>query len=193
MGPRANKSQQHKKAFLAAYAGTGNISAAAKAAGIDRTAHYEWIKSDEAYREAFDVADAESVDLLEREARRRAAEGVDEPVIHQGQMMGAWVTANGETVAPNTPGATLIPLTIKKYSDTLLIFLLKGARPERYRDNARVEHTGRGGGPIETKTTHAIDYDQLRKDLEAFAGRGTADRRISANGNGKPVHPDNAN
>jgi hypothetical protein len=28
---------------------------------------------------------------------------------------------------------------VKEYSDTLLIFLLKGARPERYRDNLRLE------------------------------------------------------
>jgi hypothetical protein len=31
--------------------------------------------------------------------------------------------------------------TVRKYSDTLLIFLLKGRKPERYRE--RVEHSGR--------------------------------------------------
>lgn len=33
-------------------------------------------------------------------------------------------------------------------SDTLMIFLLKGRRPNKYRDNAKVEHTGGGGGAI---------------------------------------------
>ena len=32
------------------------------------------------------------------------------------------------------------------YSDTLLIFLLKGLRPQKYRE--RYEHTGANGGPI---------------------------------------------
>jgi hypothetical protein len=30
--------------------------------------------------------------------------------------------------------------TVRKYSDTLLIFLLKGRKPERYRE--QVEHSG---------------------------------------------------
>lgn len=37
-------------------------------------------------------------------------------------------------------------------SDTLLIFLLKGARPHKYRDNYRVEHSGPDGGAI------AVEY-----------------------------------
>lgn len=33
-------------------------------------------------------------------------------------------------------------------SDTLLIFLLKGHRPEKYRETLRQEHTGANGAPI---------------------------------------------
>lgn len=36
-----------------------------------------------------------------------------------------------------------------KVSDTLLIFLLKGRRPDKYRETIRQEHTGPGGGPVE--------------------------------------------
>jgi len=36
-------------------------------------------------------------------------------------------------------------------SDLLLIFLLKAGRPEKYRE--RLEHTGKGGGPIQVKKT----------------------------------------
>ncbi len=35
-------------------------------------------------------------------------------------------------------------------SDTLLMFLLRANRPAKYRDNARLELTGEGGGPIVT-------------------------------------------
>lgn len=73
----------------------------------------------------------------------------------------------------------------------MLIFLGKNELGQS--DRQAHEHTGKAGGPIETLTKHAIDYDQLRKDLEAFAGSGTAGGRVSANGNGKPVHSDHAN
>jgi hypothetical protein len=60
------------------------------------------------------------------------------------------------------------------------------------------EHMGKGGGPIDTRTTHVIDYDQIRRDLEAIArggsnGNGSAHRRIAPDGNGKPVHSSDAN
>jgi hypothetical protein len=179
----ANNTARLKRAFLAAYADTGNITAAARAAGISRTNHYTWMKADEAYVEAFSDADQQATDLLETEARRRAAHGVDEPVIHQGQMMGQWVNAKGEIVQPDTAGATMIPLTVKKYSDTLLIFLMKGARPEKYRDNAKIEHTGPGGGPVQTETNHTFDNDRFA-DLyrsrtrrnPAGAGSSSSDR-----------------
>jgi hypothetical protein len=39
----------------------------------------------------------------------------------------------------------------RKPSDLLSMFLLKAARPEKYRDNARVEMTGAGGAPIQVE------------------------------------------
>lgn len=36
-----------------------------------------------------------------------------------------------------------------KPSDLMLIFLLKGGRPEKYRDNAAVKITGADGGPVQ--------------------------------------------
>jgi hypothetical protein len=37
-----------------------------------------------------------------------------------------------------------VPLTIREYSDTLLIFLLKAARPERYRERRHSTVVRRG-------------------------------------------------
>ena len=62
----------------------------------------------------------EACDALEAEARRRAVEGVRKPIYCQGEICG----------------------TVREYSDTLLFFLLKGAMPEKYRDDYRAEHTG---------------------------------------------------
>jgi hypothetical protein len=111
--------QRKKKAFLAAMAETGNISAAAKIAGIDRHSHYDWLKDDPdgSYAEAYETARIESIESLEKEARRRALTGYLKPVYQGGKKVG----------------------TIREFSDTLLIFLLKGAKPETYRDNVHLE------------------------------------------------------
>jgi hypothetical protein len=109
--------QAKKAAFLEAYSKLGTITHAAKAAGVPRSSHYEWLQTDPEYRKAYDDAEQQAIEGLEREARRRAIEGTEEPVFHQGQIVGG----------------------VRKYSDTLLIFLLKGARPERYRE--RVDMT----------------------------------------------------
>ena len=116
-----------KRAFLAAYAECGTVTHAAEIAGITRRMVQYWKKDDPEFAEAFRVAEEKAADRLEQEARRRAIEGVPEPVFHQGKVVG----------------------TVKKYSDTLLIFLLNGMRPEKYRKRVSQEITGKNGGPIE--------------------------------------------
>lgn len=108
--------QLKKRAFLKAYAATGNISDAASQTGIDRGTHYKWLKDDAEYGQAFENAKEQAVDILELEARRRAATGWLEPVFWQGEIVGR----------------------VRKFSDILLIFLLKGARPGKYRENVRL-------------------------------------------------------
>ncbi len=106
-----NVEQAQKSAFLAAFAETGTITQAARAAEISRTTHYNWL-ADADYARAFDEAGKEAADRLEAEAVRRAVEGVQEPVYYKGEVVGH----------------------VLKYSDPLLIFMLKGAKPEKYMD-----------------------------------------------------------
>jgi hypothetical protein len=110
----------NKAKFIEAFSATGNVSAAAKLAGVGRRTHYDWLKEDEAYKVAFADAVDEAADRLEVEARRRAVTGNVKPVFHKGVQVG----------------------TVREYSDTLLIFLLKGARPEKYSE--RHVHSGKG-------------------------------------------------
>lgn len=110
----------NKEKFLQAYAQTGNVSAAAKLAEVARRTHYEWLERDTRYAARFAEAVDEAADRLETEARRRAVSGVSEPVFYKGEKVGA----------------------MQKYSDVLLIFLLKGARPEKYAE--RHVHGGQG-------------------------------------------------
>lgn len=109
-----------KSDFLTALAETGNVSRACEISGACRQSIYRLRDSDEEFAAGWDKAKTIGVELLEDEAVRRAYSGVDEPVFHQGLVCG----------------------TVKKYSDSLLIFLLKGAKPEKYRDNHKIAMDG---------------------------------------------------
>ncbi len=124
-----------KRLFLEAYSRTGNLAEAARQTPqMDRRFHYKWLKNDEAYAEAFRAAEEQAIEMLELEARRRAHDGVEEPVYHLGKVVGH----------------------VRKYSDTLLIFLLKAARPEIYRD--RYELSGPKGGPVPVKGVLRLEF-----------------------------------
>lgn len=132
-----------KNAMIAALSKTGNVTVAAKAAKIDRTTHYQWLREDSDYAASVDDAMQSAADLLEEEARRRAFTGVEEPVFGR--------------VAKDTDGQIG---TIRKYSDTLLIFLLKGNKPDKFRERSEVKHTG-------AVATTQIDLSQLpQSDVE---------------------------
>ncbi len=127
-----------QRAFLKAFAVCCSVTKAAAAAGISKTTHYAWLKESERYREAYALAEPMAVDALEDEAVRRAFEGYDEPVVYQGNF--TWPI--GEDGNPDYSK----PLCIRKYSDSLLALLLKGKKPQVYRD--RHELTGPGGGQL---------------------------------------------
>jgi hypothetical protein len=112
-----------KASFLEQFKAAGTISAACRAAGIDRGTHYHWLKGDPQYARDFEEAGHVRVELLETEARRRALTGWEEPVYQRGKLVGH----------------------IRKFSDTLLIFLLKAERPEKYRERyeARIKGADR--------------------------------------------------
>ncbi len=113
----AVQSHPKKRAFLAAYRETGNVKLACEAGRVGRSSHYRWLEQDPDYAEEFEQAQKDAVDVLEAEARRRAVEGWEEKVgWYKGQAGG----------------------TVRRYSDTLLIFLLKGAAPEKYRERLEV-------------------------------------------------------
>jgi hypothetical protein len=117
--------QLKKNAFLSAYAELGTITHAAKKARVSRESHRNWLRDDPEYPARFAEAHAESCEALEKEARRRAIGGVDKPVFQGGEEVG----------------------TVRVYSDTLLIFLMKGAMPDKYRE--RMDITQRKDDPPE--------------------------------------------
>lgn len=143
-----------KGAFLAAYVRLANVSKAAKAAKIERALHYRWLEEDPDYPKQFQAAQREAAQVLEDEAIRRAHEGINKPLVYKGQFTyktrpkrnadGSIVQENGKTVYEEY-GA---PLAVREYSDGMLMFLLRGFMPGKYRENSSVELSGPGGGSI---------------------------------------------
>ncbi len=116
---------QFKKArFLTYFLELCIIGEAAKQAGVSRQTIYNWQKEDEQFKADFEDARQSIIEKLEKEAFRRACTGVSKPVFQGGELVGH----------------------IQEYSDTLLIFLLKGNAPQKYREH--MEITGKDGEPF---------------------------------------------
>lgn len=161
------RSKEVLEQFVAELADCGNITEAARRTGTGITpwlAYYWRRRSEDGYpgytidmggedddgsplvaefHEAWDAAIELSADRLEDEADRRGVRGYDEPVIHKG--IQAFVrdarTGELELDANNQP----IPLTIRRYSDRMLELLLKARRPEKFRENVKIEAEVSGG------------------------------------------------
>ncbi len=102
-----------------ALAETGTRTRAAAIAGVHRSVLYtsQW-RNDTTFQAALKAAEEVAADKLEAEAWRRAVEGVERPV--------GWYKGQ--------PGAY-----VREFSDVLLIFLLKGLRPEKYRERMELK------------------------------------------------------
>lgn len=129
-----------QRAFLAAFSHIGIVSRACELTGVGRTSHYRWLQQDPAYRAAFKRAKVMAASVFEDEAARRAIEGVERPT--------GWYKGK--------PGGY-----VREYSDNLLMFMLKGLLPDKYRERVEV----RGG--IST-----IAYDKLPDHLIARIAAG---------------------
>lgn len=132
------------KAFLESLIEYGNVSHAAKQIDMARSYMYEYRDKDEAFKAAWDEAVDISVEAMEKEARRRAVEGVEEPVFYQGDECG----------------------TIRKYSDTLLIFLLKAHKPEKYKERTQQD--------VNLSYTEMTDDELIERAKGLLSGVDTA-------------------
>lgn len=106
-----------QQAFLDALREMGVVRYAAEAAGVNYSTVYRRIHSDPEFKVAFEAAREEAVQAMEMEGRRRAVQGTTKPVYQGGKLVGH----------------------IQEYSDVLLMFFLKAARPEVYRETIRVD------------------------------------------------------
>lgn len=141
--------EQKQSDFLKWFESYASVTRAAKKAKVPRSTIYEWLKAkppdetaeikEPTFKEKYEASCIIARDVLEDEAIRRSTEGTVKPIYQGGKKVGS----------------------IREYSDTLLIFLLKGLKPDTYKERAHHEHTGEKGGPIETTVTHKVVFEDM--------------------------------
>ena len=115
---RTKRTPKKEAKFLEVLAETGNVSHACKLSMLPRQSPYDLRKLYSDFEEAWDKTCEIGADALIDEATRRAVDGVEQPVFRKGEVVG-YTT---------------------KYSDTLLIFLLKARRPGMFKDHPALPH-----------------------------------------------------
>jgi len=109
---RAEATQRKQTLYLKGVARLGTQTAGCRAAKVDSRTVYQWREHDPTFIARERLAKEELADSLEAEAVRRGVLGVTVPVYQAGRFVGTRV----------------------EYSDALLTLVLRGARPEKYRD-----------------------------------------------------------
>jgi hypothetical protein len=107
---------------LKALADTGSVTAAVAVTGTSRSRVYELRKLDPAFAAGWEETEETAADRLEDEARRRGVEGVPEPLVSAGK------------IVRDDDGQ---PIAIRRYSDNLLLALLRAHRPPRRERSVR--------------------------------------------------------
>ncbi len=110
--PNAPKNGEWIDAFLTSIMQGTSVTDAVRAVGVDITTPYRMCATNKEFERAWEEASDVGTKFLEHEAARRAYHGVLKPVFYKGLECGK----------------------IREYSDTLLMFLLKARRPEKYRE-----------------------------------------------------------
>lgn len=130
--------QTKKEAVIELYSQIGNLSETSRRLGVDRRTIYTWINNDPEFFDSYTAARWMSAEPLLAEATARATIGQDKPVIYQGEIKDYY----------------------KEKSDNLLMFLIKGVRPEYAQE--QVHHTGSTGNNNVVIVLQGSDEDRDR-------------------------------
>lgn len=126
MANRTKRTRKKVAKFLETLTTGASVAVAAASANVGRATVYEWRTADTEFAQAWDEAVDIGTDKLEDEAMRRGRDGVEEPVFYKGARVSV----------------------VQKYSDVLLIFMLKARRPEKFKDRLSTELVGKDGTPL---------------------------------------------
>lgn len=113
-------------AFLRVLARRGNVTDACTAADIERSTAYRRRDDYPEFKALWEEALKQASDSLEDVAWKRATEGTEKPVWYKGNQVG----------------------TELEYSDALLMFLLKGNKPEKFKERMDVTSDDKPLAPV---------------------------------------------
>ena len=155
---------KNKEKWLEAHRKYGIITVTCRKTKIGRSTVYEWLESDSDFVKKKEDAEKEAIELLEGEARRRAFQGTLKPVFYQGERCGS----------------------IREYSDSLAMFILKAKKPE-YRDRVTTEMvTPNGGIDINVYNLTPEERRARINELIAKGGIGTSAALGTGDGGAEP-------
>lgn len=137
-----------ERRFFAELARGMSVTHAATTINMGRGSVHTRRREDPEFAERWDDAVEAGTDALEDACDRRARHGVEEPVFYKGDVCG----------------------TVTRYADTLAMFLLKGRRPEKYRERVEQHLTGADGAPLLPPT---LIVQSPALDALAKAGKGS--------------------
>jgi len=181
IGKFSHISHLKKRVFLQRYAVSNTIVEACREARISAPTYRKWKREDLEFAAALKEAREMSFEFMLKEARRRALIGRRKLVLHKGQPVLV-------PVDPMNPNGDKQYHYEYCFSDILLMFLMKAAKPQKFRDNPP---------PLPTPDpANDPAYDDL-SDLPAEMQDEILDR-IDAARNGQPAenadslvgHPD---
>lgn len=129
MANRIKFTAKKKETFLALIAEGWSVTKACNGISITPRCAYYHRETDPVFDAEWESAWQSGADRIEDEMLRRAVEGVTKPVYQGKELVGY----------------------IQEYSDTLLIFALKGRKPEKYRERQQTDLTS-GGQPFKIHT-----------------------------------------
>lgn len=143
--------QRMRELFLRELRRRGNVSDAARKAGIGRQTAYDWRAAEDGFAAAWDEALETAIDTLESEAWRRAREGTKRPIIGR-------IAKDEDGILTDDKGR---PLYLHEYSDSLMQFLLKAHRPQKYRERIQID------GLLQHIDVSALPPDKLERLTQA--------------------------
>jgi len=123
---RTPLSPEDKTAFLNHYRDTANFSESCKAAGRSSRAFQNHRKNDPEFASECETARREAIDKLHGCLWKRAFQGTEEPIMHQGEIVAYKV----------------------RHDSQLGMFLLERMAPDEFGRRDRTELTGKGGSPL---------------------------------------------
>lgn len=145
---------RRQRKFLDALAVIGTVTGAAKAAGVDQSLPYKWRKQDAAFRDCWDALADQVGTVIESALVERVLNGVEKPLTYQGEIFGY----------------------VREYPDHVGVALLRGMKPERYREtgggiNVSVNANNYGLAVIPAEAPSESEWEEQSLKLTAMQNK----------------------